>query len=323
MKDSQLSKNTIGNKNNTYLVRYHVFAIPFLLLCILGILIVWSESIQIFISRYQLVSSPVILDQPALYPVLKKSLPVVSAQAVAILDDSSHVLLYGNHENLRLSPASTTKIMTALVALSYFKPYDTITVKSVIDTQGSGLGLVKGQQMTFEQMLSGALIYSANDAAYTIAENYPGGVKEFVNAMNQKAKELKLYNTHFGDPAGLADDDDYTTAKDLVKLTAVAMKNPVFANIVATKYTTLMTLDKKQFFAITNRNKLLGMLGINGVKTGFTDQAGEVLATSLDIQGHRIYIVVMKSDDRFADTTLLVTSLTEGLHYQSIRPTLR
>lgn len=248
--------------------------------------------------------------QAAAYPLLTtKKIPYISAASAIIMDADSHVFVYQKNTDLRISPASTTKMMTAMIALSHFQPNDVLTVKSLIDTQGSGLGLTLGETVTFENLLKGALILSANDAAYTIAQNYPGGEKAFVSAMNEKAKELHLWNTHFGDPDGLDDNQDYTTAEDLVRLASIAMQNPLFASIVDTKTATIASVDGKDTYTFDNRNILLGYDGINGIKTGFTDEAGEVLATSTIVNNHTFYIIVMKSDDRFGDTQALLPML--------------
>lgn len=258
----------------------------------------------------QVHANPAPTFQAAPYPLLTvKKLPQISADAAIVMDADSHVFVYQKNTNLRLSPASTTKMMSSIVALSHFHPNDILTVQGLIDTQGSGLGLTTRETLRFEDLLKGALILSANDAAYTIAENYPGGVPGFVAAMNEKAKELHLWNTHFGDPDGLDDTQDYTTAEDLVRIASVAMQNPLFASVVKMKSATISSADGKNDYTFNNRNILLGYDGINGIKTGYTDEAGEVLATSTVINGHTFYIIVMRSQDRFADTQALLPML--------------
>lgn len=254
--------------------------------------------------------NPVTNFQVAAYPLLNTQTdPSISAVSAIVMEANSHDFVYQKNTDLRLSPASTTKMMTALVALSQFHPNDVLTVKSLIDTEGSGLGLTIGEQLTFADLLKGALILSANDAAYTIAQNYPGGEKAFVATMNKKAQELHMWNTHFGDPDGLDDMQNYTTAQDLVRLASVVMQNPLFASIVDTPTATISSTDGKNTYTFDNRNILLGYDGINGIKTGFTDEAGEVLATSTKINNHTFYIIVMKSQDRFADTKALLPML--------------
>lgn len=249
--------------------------------------------------------------RPTDYPLITTTmLPNISAESAIIMDETSHVFMYQKNTYLRLSPASTTKMMTALVGLSYFHPHDVLTVKKLIDTQGSGMDFFLGEKLTFDNVLKAALIYSANDAATVIAQNYPGGQQAFVTAMNKKAQAMHLWNTHFGDPDGLDDTQDYTTAQDLIEIAAQAMKNPLFASIVDIPTTTIVSVDGKNSYPINNRNILLGYDGINGIKTGYTDEAGEVLATSVLKNGHTFYIIVMKSNDRFADTKKLLPLLS-------------
>jgi D-alanyl-D-alanine carboxypeptidase (penicillin-binding protein 5/6) len=138
--------------------------------------------------------------------------------------------------------------------------------------------------------------------------------------MNRYAKSLHLYNTHFADPIGLLDDKDYTTPLDLAKLTSVALKNKIFSQVVATKQKFITDADRKVSFLIYNLNKLLGIDGVNGVKTGYTDGAGQVLVTSKEERGHTIITVVMASSDRFLDTQELLGLISGNITYLSIRP---
>lgn len=253
-------------------------------------------------------------------PVIKTNfIPLVSAQGALIMDANSKVVLYSKNPNLRFSTASTIKIMTALTALDYFKKEDVLTVKTNLQ-EGSVIGLTIGEQMTFENLLYAMLLPSANDAALTIAQNYPGGEEAFVEKMNQKAKTLNLYNTHYSDSAGLADSGDYTTPFDLARLASFAMENPSFAKIVATKEKTIYDDSFSTSYNLENLNKLLGQDGVNGVKTGYTEEAGQVLVTSKDEKGHTIILVVMGSEDRFSDTQKLLDLVSNNITYLSIHP---
>jgi len=264
------------------------------------------------IQRLRLRASPFPDFHMSQYPLLgTHAEPPISATAAIIMDADSQVVVYQKNADFRFSPASTTKIMTALVSLDQYHPDDILTVTKTIDTEGSGLGLFTGEKLSYESLLKAALIYSANDAAYTIAENYPGGETAFVAAMNAKAQALHLANTHFGDPDGLDDTENYTTARDLVRLSALAMEKPLFASIVHTKSATIISSNSKNTYTFQNRNILLGFSGINGIKTGYTDEAGEVLATSVQQNNHTFYIIVMKSKDRFLDTQTLLPLLTK------------
>ncbi|MEK7559331.1 MAG: serine hydrolase [Patescibacteria group bacterium] len=254
------------------------------------------------------------------YPFIKnKYEPQISAHAALIMDKDSGTILYSRNQNFRFSPASTTKIMTSLIGLEYFKLSDILEVKAPIQ-EGTLLGLYQGQKMTFENLLYAMMLPSANDAASTIAQNYPGGFDNFIKKMNDKAQDLKLPNTHFEDPAGLEDRHDYTTAWELARLTSAALDNKIFAQVVSTPSRLITDTLGNEYFVL-NRNKLLGVDGVNGVKTGTTEEAGDVLVTSKNTKGHTIIIIVLRSEDRFADTKALLNLVNEeSLTYLSIRP---
>lgn len=264
---------------------------------------------------------PSIAPYPLLNPVLGESsvIPQLTAEAAVAIDPDSKVVLFSKNENLRFSSASTTKIMTALVALEYFNLEDILTVKTD-NVEGSVVGLKKGEKYYLKDLLYGMLLPSGNDAALAIAQNFPGGEVEFVKKMNEKAKSLNLYNTHYGDPAGLLDDADFTSPLDLVTLASIAIKNPVIANIVITKEAVISDINGSERFEIKNLNKLLGEDGVTGIKTGFTDIAGGVLVTSRVEKNHTFIIVVMKSQDRFTDTQKILDAISGNVNFESIHP---
>ena len=240
--------------------------------------------------------------------------PDISAKAAIVLDADSQVILLGKNEELRFSMASTTKIMTALTALDYFKDEEVLTVKSS-GVDGSVIGLSRGEKLTFNDLLYAMLLPSANDAAVAIADNYPEGREAFVKKMNDKALLLHLTNTHFADPTGLDDDENYTTVIDLARLGSHAMKNKTFAQIVGTQNKVIFNTSYSQQYALANLNRLLGTKGVNGIKTGTTEGAGEVLVTSKVANGHTYIIVVMNSTDRFEDTNVRLDCIDEKVKY--------
>lgn len=252
------------------------------------------------------------------YPVLKKTIIAeISARGAVVMDADSKVVLYSKNPDLRFSSASTAKIMTALTALDHFKLEDFLTVQNPA-VEGAVLGLKAGQKISFENLLYGLLLPSANDAAITLAQNFKSE-DEFVRKMNQNAIKLNLYNTHYDDPAGLEDDGDYTTPLDLARLSSVAIKNEIFAKIVSTKEKTVADVSGRQYL-LKNLNKLLGFEDINGIKTGTTKGAGEVLVTSKKEGEHTIIIVVMGSSDRYSDTQKLINMISGNVTYLPIRP---
>lgn len=252
------------------------------------------------------------------YPVLRKTIIAeISARGVVVMDADSKVVLYSKNPELRFSSASTAKIMTALTALDYFKLKDFLTVKNPA-VEGAVLGLKAGQEISFENLLYGLLLSSANDAAITLAQNFKSE-DEFVRKMNQNATKLNLYNTHYEDPAGLEDDGDYTTPLDLARLSSFAIKNEIFAKVVSTKEKTVADINGKEY-QLKNLNKLLGFEDVNGIKTGTTKGAGEVLVTSKKEGEHTVIIVVMGSSDRYSDTQKLINMISGNITYLPIRP---
>ncbi len=248
---------------------------------------------------------------PSPTPSLALPLDTLSGQAIYVLDTTNGRILGAKNAQYRFSAASTTKLMSILVASSYFKFTDTI-VASHAGTEGVMIGLKPGDRLTFEHALYAMLLPSANDVAQAVADNYPGGKPAFIQAMNDKARELHLERTTFADPAGLEDDSGYTTAQELTHIASVFVENKAIAHIASIQSATI-PVDGIGMVKLVNTNLLLGYKGINGLKTGTTEGAKEVLVTSLPLRGHTIIITVMKSDDRFADTKTIVDYLEK--HY--------
>jgi len=196
--------------------------------------------------------------------------------------------------------------MTALIILEKYGLDDIFTVKTVV-SEGRKMNLIKGEELTVESLLYGALVHSANDAAYALAENYPGGVDAFVEAMNRKSESLGLKDTNFTNPVGFDDPRHYTTAEDLVNLSVYALKNKTFDKIVSTKAITVSDVSFTYFHELTSVNQLLGKIaGISGVKTGYTENAGEILISTVRKNGNTVLFAVLKSLDRFGETVLLI-----------------
>lgn len=232
--------------------------------------------------------------------------PDISAEGILVLDLPSDMILYEKNATDRFNPASTAKIMTSLVAMDKFQLDDILTVGRV-KTEGRVMGLFSGEKLTFETLLYGTLVHSANDAAYAIAENYPGGVGKFVEAMNWKATDLHLNNSHFTNPAGFDEKETYTTPVDLAKLSKVALNNKLLAKIVSTKAITVSDVTYTYFHPLTNVNELLGKIaGVAGVKTGYTENGGEILVSEVKKNNHSVLFVILKSKERFKETEAMI-----------------
>lgn len=255
-------------------------------------------------------------------PVLidNATFPVLSAQSVMAVDTISGVTLYEKDPNKALLPASTTKIVTALVALDVYQPEQILKVGRVT-VGGQKMGLIVGEEIKFIDLLDGLLIYSANDAAEVLAENHPEGRDYFISLMNKKINDLGLNNTHFSNPTGLDNGAQYTTTRDLVVVSKVAMKNPIFSEIVGTKDKVVKSVDNRYTHRLVNINKLLGSVdGVLGVKTGWTENARENLVTYINRNERKVMIVVLGSSDRFGETRELIEWIYNNYNWIEIKP---
>jgi D-alanyl-D-alanine carboxypeptidase len=233
--------------------------------------------------------------------------PAVTAPEVAVVDDASGLLLYGQAAHAREAPASTTKIATAIVTLEHVSALTTAVRVSVdglamAAADGSSImGLSPGQRLTYSTLLYGLLLPSGNDAAEQLALAVGESRDQFVSWMNAVATdELGLADTHFVNPSGLDADGHYSSAYDLALLARRAMRDDVFREIVATPEI------RSEGFVLTGHNPLIGSYpGADGVKTGSTDAAGHAIVGSAVRDGHRLYVVVMHSDDLLGDSSAL------------------
>lgn len=244
--------------------------------------------------------------------------PVLSAQGALAVDLDSAVVLYEKNADQRLLPASTTKIMTALVAFENYNLEQIVTVGRV-NVIGQKMHLVMGEKISVRDLLYGLLVFSANDAAEVLAAQMPGGREAFIEAMNKKAVELHLEHSHFVNPTGLDAIDHYSSARDLVRVAEFAMRNQLFSDIVATKQMTVKSQDGKIVHPLKNINELLGKVdGVVGVKTGWTEGARENLVTLVNRDNKRILIALLGSQDRFGETKELIEWLYTNTHWKSL-----
>lgn len=220
----------------------------------------------------------------------------VSARGAVVIDADTGETLFEQNADARLPMASTTKIMTALVALGEGDLDRIYTVKpEYAAVEGSSMYLQAGERLSLRDTLYGLMLASGNDAAVAIAGEC-GGMSAFVGKMNAKAAELGLTDTHFDNPNGLPSDTHYTTAYELAKITAAALKDPVFRRIVATKSCTVSG------HTLTNHNRLLSMYdGAVGVKTGFTRAAGRCLVSAAERNGRTLIAVTLNDPNDWND----------------------
>ena len=225
----------------------------------------------------------------------------ITGKSALAYDLTTNKVLFIKNPNQRLPMASLTKIMTAIVALEHPLSSNQYLVKQQYLVGEDSMGLSSGEILSLDELLYGLVLHSGNDAAETLAGNFPGGRNAFIKAMNEKALSLGLNNTHFTNPTGLeGDGDQYTTAYDLLIETRYALKNfPVFDQVVATfDHNIYATSLHKAYYLENETNLLTSYPGVMGVKDGYTPQAGLCLVTYLDYKGHKIIAVLLGSDDR-------------------------
>ena len=249
--------------------------------------------------------------QPILYSYPKKTpdflnAPETTARSAVVVDSKTGITLYEKNPNLRHLPASTTKLLTALVALEKCSPKDLITINNV-NGEGTQMGLEVGDQLSVESLLYGMLVNSGNDAAYALAQACGNSYSDFVRNMNLKAKELGLLNSHFQNPAGFDDSDQYSTARDLAKIDQISVANPLIAKIVSTQTAVVTNAHQTKSYYLQNINKLLGQVeGLEGVKTGQTEGSLEILLTKTTRNNNTIIVAILGSQDRFGETKSLI-----------------
>ncbi|MCJ8011129.1 D-alanyl-D-alanine carboxypeptidase [Paenibacillus sp. KQZ6P-2] len=225
------------------------------------------------------------------------------AQAAALMDVTSGRLLYSSHGDDELRIASLTKIMTAIVAIEHgdFKKPVKVS-KRAFGKEGSSIYLKQGEEMSLENMLYGLMLRSGNDAATAIAEHVGGSEEGFVYLMNEEAKLLGLSHSHFANPHGLDAEGHYSSANDLAKLTAYALHNPVFREIVKTKAKKAPNPNESWDYKWDNKNKMLRLYdGADGVKTGYTKKAFRCLVSSATRNGQQLVAVTLNDGDDWND----------------------
>lgn len=246
-----------------------------------------------------LVSGPALVHAP---------LAGLTAPAALVIDADTGRLVWGRHAHERRQIASTTKIMTALVALRSLRPHDVVTVgRSVPRVPLVREGLRAGERVEAWKLFYGMLLYSGNDSALALAIAADGSRGAFVREMNAEARRLGLRDTHFRGPSGVVDVDNYSSAWDLAAVTRVAMRNARFRAIVRTQRKQVPWSAPTYSKIYLNKNLLLRRYpGANGVKTGYTSRSGHCLVASARRDGRSLIAVVLGSRDPYADAAKLL-----------------
>ena len=274
--------------------------------------------IAIFLSLMMLISSGVFVNNAH----AAQAKPTVYAHSYTVMDANSGEIIISEQENKRIYPASTIKLLTAIVAIENCSLYKRITVKqstlNKVDVETTTAGLKPGYAYTLEELLNMLLVYSAGDAAEIIAESVGGTRENFVDMMNAKAKELGCTNTHFANPHGLQDENHYTTAHDMALIAQAAYQNETFRIIIGTKMYTIPPTNKHAEETVLrnhhdmlctyhNANRKYLYPYCVGGKTGYTATANSTLVTYAEKDGMTLICVVMntQSPNQFIDTVNL------------------
>lgn len=241
----------------------------------------------------------------------------VSARNAIALDSKTKQVLFEQNADEIVPMASTTKILTALIAISQGNLDREVTIsKNASSIRGSKVGYIAGEKIKLIELLYGLMYKSGNDAAIAIAEDIGGSIEGFAKIMNEYARSLGLINSHFESPHGLDSPKHYTCAYDLALLTCKAMENDLFCQICGTKTIGKDTLNFTRDY--NNINKILYKIPeANGVKTGYTGQAGKCLVSSVKHEGRNIIIVVLNCSDRWNVTEKIYKYVSDNYCFKS------
>ena len=237
--------------------------------------------------------------------------PNIKADSAILMDVKTGQVLWEKKMHKRLAPASTTKILTAIIAIEQGRLDADVKVSpKAAATRGSSIYLYPGQTLALRELLEGLMLRSGNDAAVAIAEHIAGSTEEFARMMNKKAFAIGARDSQFVNPNGLSATGHYSSAHDLAVIARYALTNPIFAEIVRTRETSIEWLDrrgKEQEKTIRNTNKLLWMFAdADGIKTGTTNEAGPCLVSSATRDGQKLICVVLHDHERWSDSMRLL-----------------
>ena len=237
-----------------------------------------------------------------------------SAKSMCVIDKDSGRILYSKNPYEKLPMASTTKVVTAITVLEHCDDLDEkiVVADESIGVEGTSIYLRKDEEIRVIDLLYGLMLRSGNDSATALACHVAGGVDEFADMMNETAEKVGATSSHSTNPHGLDDPDHYTTAYDLSLITAYALGNLTFKEIVSTRNYVIEATNKSDKRYLTNKNKLLlNLPGCCGVKTGFTSKAGRCLVSALEQDGSTAVCVVLNCGPMFEESSALLTSAFE------------
>ncbi len=261
----------------------------------------------------------------------------IHSEAVILIEKETGQIIYSKNANQKMYPASTTKILTAILAIEQLSLDEKLTASyeavMSIPSGYSNAAIQVGESLTVKELLEVFLVHSANEAGYILAENISGSISAFANLMNTKAAELGCNNTHFTNPSGLHDENHYTTAYDLSLIAKYCMENETFRSIVSMPSCTIAATDKYEERYFKNTNEMLNSKSsyynknIIGIKTGYTSQAKNCLISAIQKNGVELISVVLGApaavgekglSGKYTDTQTLFDYGTENYNYETV-----
>lgn len=306
----------IIKKLNNYL---NYFIIAFLLIINFFWLPTFSRSIysQFKPNDNSKISQEISSYIPPPQPISKNNIsPQTNAESYIIIDNATNKILASKNPQQKIYPASTTKLATAITALNLYPMDEVITITQPYN-QGKVVGFQVGEKITIKSLVTALLVYSGNDAAFNLASHHPRDIAGFITDMNQLMTKFNLKNTSFINYDGLHSPDHYSTVYDLSQLGRIALKNPIIVDVVKNKKNEITDVSGQIKHELISTNELLDKIPeIEGLKTGWTPEAGGCFVGLLNINGHKLISVVAQSDDRFGDTQRILEWAKQNITWE-------
>jgi len=275
----------------------------------IGFLLISAETVTPSIATAKSVAAQPTQVRAAIAPHQFPPWRVAPAHGILLKELNSGRVLYEHDAGKRMSPASLTKIMSALVILERGQLDDFVTISpNAARAHKTHLRMKAGQVFRLDDLLKAMLIMSANDACLAAVEHVGGNEAQFVALMNDKAEALGLADTHFSNGCGFDNPDHYSTAEDLAALSIIALDQPIFRQLVREERAIITPISGHRAYVLHNTNRLLGRIpGVEGIKTGFTSKAGRCLIAKVSQNGNDLLLVILNSKRRWNTATNLIT----------------
>ena len=274
----------------------------------IGLLLIGAEALTPSVALAKSIRAQSVPVRTAMTPHRFPPWRVAPAHGILLKELKSGHVLYEYDAGKRMSPASLTKIMSALVILERGQLDDLVTISpNAARAHKTHLRVKAGQVFRLEDLLKAMLIVSANDACLAAVEHVGGDETQFVMLMNAKAAELGLSDTHFSNGCGFDNSDHYSTAEDLATLSVMALDQPIFRQLVREERAIITPVNGHRAYVLHNTNRLLGRIpGVEGIKTGFTSKAGRCLIAKVSQNGSDLLLVILNSKRRWNTATNLI-----------------